>query len=131
MRKLKAKEPRAFVVLGPKDENLVYFGDGGWPFHMVQYPYRKTPDLYCAVRGSGEVFCAQCGEDGGHIRMPKRGPSLASSRRLVRHLLSHHRRHRTLLPWWDSDPKLVETNVRRLALPKEEKDARTTGSTAT
>lgn len=131
-RKLKAKEPRAFVVLGPKDEELVYFGDGGSVFSFVQYPYRKSPDLYLAIRESGEVFCCQCGDDDetpradgrpvgdGHIRMPKRGPSEASSRRLVRHLLSHHRRHRTLLPWWDSDPKLVDTNVKRLALPTDE-----------
>ncbi len=27
-----------------------------------------------------------------------------------------------LLPWWDSEPKLIETNVRRLAL-KESKNA--------
>lgn len=119
-RKLKAKEPRAFVVLGPKDEELMYFGDGGSVFSFVQYPYRKSPDLYLAIRGSDEVYCCQCGEDGGKIPMPKRGPSEASSRRIVRHFLSHHRRHRTLLPWWDSDPKLVETNVKRLALPKEE-----------
>ena len=107
----KAKPPRVFVVLGPKDEELLYFGDGAIAIMMVVYPYRKTKDAYVAIQGHPIHCCNGCDED---IRMPKRGPSLASSRRIVRHFLSHHRRHRTLLPWWDSGPKLVETNVCRL-----------------
>lgn len=104
------KELRAFVVLGPKDEELVYFGDGGLPLRLVQYPYRKTPDLYVVSRGHPVKCCRDgCGDE---IPIPKRGPSPTSTRRVVRHFLSHHRRHRTLLPWWDSDPNLVGTQVR-------------------
>jgi hypothetical protein len=113
-RKPRAKEYRVFMVLGPKGEELLYFSDGGGPvFSMVWYPYRKTKDAYVAIAGFPIKCCQDCEDD--EIPTPRRGPTLASSRRLVRHFLLHHRRHRTLLPWWDSDSKLVETNVKRLA----------------
>ena len=33
--------------------------DTGTVFVLVQYPYRKTRDLYVVIRGE-PIFCAQC-----------------------------------------------------------------------
>jgi hypothetical protein len=113
--------PRLFVLVGPKEEELFSFSDGRAVFKLVQYPYRKTPDLYIVIKDSPVKCCQEdCGEE---ISIPKRGPSLASSRRITRHFLSHHRRRRTLLPWWDSDPNLIMTHVRHL-VAKEGRDER-------
>lgn len=85
-------------VVGPKEEPLAYIGIGvnAGAFTMVSYPYRRTPDLYSTMRGH-PARCFQCQQD---IAVPKKA-SRAGQRRFIRHILSHHRRARTLLPWFD------------------------------
>lgn len=104
------RDPRdgPLVIVGPKDEHLAYLTRLLGPMIGVYYPYRKSGDLYCStsakhtVDGRATVFCAQCQEQ---WEAPKRGPSVASERKFTRHILSHHRRSKTLLVWFDGLPK--------------------------
>jgi hypothetical protein len=102
--------PGAFALVGPKDE-LLAGGRQDAAFIFVWYPYLKGPHIYLSIRGVNEIHCCQCDTA---IRVPKRKMSTAAMRRFTRHILSHHRRHRRLLTWFDGLDSL-RVVVRRVA----------------
>lgn len=109
--------PNCYAIQGAcHDEPVAYINatSGIW---CVYFPSRKSPDAYLAM-GKEPLHCLQCNAD---IPVSKR-PSLASMRRVTRHILSHSpRRPKALLTWFDSTKKSSEfmRYIKRDSPPKK------------